>query len=81
MVALAALTIGAVLAKLESDRAAAPRLDHERSVTVAGWIADAEATARGGRRFIVRVASMTARGLPEDATPREIAVTARAGGK
>lgn len=81
LAACAALALGAVLAKLESDRAAAPRLDHDRTATVTGWIADAEATPRNGRRMLVAVAKMEARGLPPDAVPRLITVTARGAGR
>lgn len=76
----AALTLGAALAKLDSDRAAAPRLDRERTVTVTGWIADAEAVPRAGRRLVVAVRTMEARGLPQDAVPERITVTARGAG-
>jgi competence protein ComEC len=79
--ALAALALGALIAKLESDRLAAPRLDRERTVTVAGWIADAEATLRDGRRLVVAVKTMEARGLPAEAVPARITVTARGAGR
>jgi competence protein ComEC len=78
---VAALAIGATLAKLESDRVAAPRLDRERTVTVAGWVADAEATVRNGRRLVVRVATVEARGLAAANLPRLITVTARGAGR
>lgn len=79
--ACAALALGACLAKFESDRVAAPRLDRDRTVTVSGWIADAEATPRSGRRMVVVVRTMEARGLPMDAVPTRVTVTARGPGR
>lgn len=77
---LAALALGVAAASVETLRVAAPRLDHERTVTVEGRVVDVDATARGGLRLTVDVARMEGRGLTPATTPRRITATVTARG-
>jgi competence protein ComEC len=63
---------------LKSIRVAGPRLDHERVVTVTGWITEEEAVLNGATRMTVKVAEMIGRRLPKSAVPEMITVTFRA---
>lgn len=72
---LGAVLLGVLAATFETARVAAPRLDHERTVTVEGRVSEVDATARGGLRMTVEVARMEARGLRPEATPRRITAT------
>jgi competence protein ComEC len=54
----------------------APQLARETTATVTGWISDIE-EARGGRRFVIRVRSIS--GSKPDATPPVVRVTVRGG--
>lgn len=73
--ALTAVLLGVAAAALETARVAAPRLDHERTVTVEGRVVDLDATARGGLRLTVDVARMEGRGLEPSTTPTRITAT------
>ena len=73
--ALTAVLLGVAAAALETVRVAAPRLDHERTVTVEGRVVDLDATARGGLRLTVDVARMEGTGLSAAATPTRITAT------
>ena len=70
-----ALVLGAAAASFETARVAAPRLDHERTVTVEGRVVDLDATATGGLRLTVDVARMEGRGLTRETTPTRISAT------
>lgn len=72
---IAALAVGIATAGAASRRVAAPRLDHERTVTVEGRVVDVDATARGGLRMTVDVVRMEGRGLVPGATPTRIGAT------
>lgn len=72
---VAAMLLGVLAATFETARVAAPRLDHERTVTVEGRVSEVDATARGGLRMTVEVGRMEARGLRPEATPRRITAT------
>jgi len=72
---LTALVLGATAAAIETARVAAPRLDHERNVTVDGRVVDLDATARGGLRMTVDVTRMEGRGLTPATTPTRITAT------
>lgn len=69
------MLLGVLAATFETARVAAPRLDHERTVTVEGRVSEVDATARGGLRMTVEVGRMEARGLRPEATPRRITAT------
>ncbi|MBT9288324.1 ComEC/Rec2 family competence protein [Prosthecodimorpha staleyi] len=75
----AAVAAGMLAGKIEAWRVAAPRLDRERTVVVTGWVAEAETTASGGTRMIVRVARMESRGRAIAEPPALIAATAQRG--
>ncbi|MDK9697710.1 MAG: ComEC/Rec2 family competence protein [Siculibacillus sp.] len=77
---LAALLIGIAAASWETRRVAAPRLDHERTVTVEGRVVDLEGTAAGGLRLVVDVHRMEGRGLRPETTPTRITATLGARG-
>jgi competence protein ComEC len=77
---LTALVLGAAAASFETARVAAPRLDHERTVTVEGRVVDLDATASGGLRLTVDVARMEGRGLTRETTPTRISATLTAKG-
>ncbi len=79
--AIAALLLGVAAASFEARRVAAPRLDHERTVTVEGRVADLEATATGSLRLVVDVSRMEGRGLLAETTPRRITATVSAKGQ
>ena len=78
------LTIGVMLVagvwagSLKSIRSTGPRLDHERTMTVSGWIVDEEIVLKGATRMTIQVADMTGRGLPKSVIPKLITVTFRA---
>ncbi|MEJ1159361.1 ComEC/Rec2 family competence protein [Prosthecomicrobium sp. N25] len=77
---LAAMAAAGLFAgKLESLAVAAPRLDRERTVTVTGWVEEAEGTANGGTRLLVAVQSMETRGPAPAEWPKRIAATAARG--
>lgn len=77
---VAALVLGVAAAAVETARTAAPRLDHERTVTVEGRVSDLDATARGGLRLTVEVTRMEGRGLTPETTPTRINATLTAKG-
>lgn len=74
---LAAIATGLTLAKVRTDLVAAPVLDRPLTTTVAGWIVRMEASARGGKRIVLRVASME--DGPADGAPANVRVTVRSG--
>lgn len=78
---LAAVLLGVLAATFETARVAAPRLDHERTVTVEGRVSEVDGTARGGLRMTVEVTRMEARGLRPETTPRRITATLTAKGR
>lgn len=72
---VAAVALGMAAAGVETWRVAAPRLDHERTVSVAGRVTDVDATAKGGLRLTVAVAAMEGRGLTPETTPAVVTAT------
>ena len=72
------LTAGVWTGALKSIRSAGPRLDHDRTVTVTGWIVDEETALKGATRMTIQVVDMTGRQLPKSAIPASITVTFRA---
>lgn len=77
LAAMAAIGLWAVA--LEARLAAAPRLDHERTATVTGWVVDAETVLNGATRMTIDVTGMSAYRLPADVVPKRITVTFRKG--
>jgi competence protein ComEC len=73
--AITALLLGVAAVAIETWRVAAPRLDHERTVTVEGRVVDLDATATGGLRLTVDVVRMEGRGLTPETTPTRISAT------
>ncbi|MDR3497183.1 MAG: ComEC/Rec2 family competence protein [Ancalomicrobiaceae bacterium] len=71
--------LGVWFGALDSIRSARPRLDHERIVTVTGWIVSEETVLKGATRASVSVVDMTAKRLEKSAVPAMITVTFRAG--
>jgi competence protein ComEC len=71
----AALAAGFSAGAIETVRVAAPRLDHERTVSVVGRVGDLDATVRGGTRITLEVARMEAKGLAPASTPTRITAT------
>jgi competence protein ComEC len=74
-----ALLCGAVAGSIATTRADAPRLDRERTVAVTGRVSDLDATAKGGVRLGVEVATATAAGLAAAAIPTRVTATLPAG--
>lgn len=74
-VVFSAVLAGGLVAAFGSWRAAAPRLDHDRTVTVAGRVVDLDATAKGGTRLTLDVARMEGGGLVPETTPARITAT------
>ncbi len=74
-VVAAALTVGMATGAIGTRHWQAPRLDHERTVTVEGRVVDVDATVRGGTRMGVAVTKMEGRGLTPETTPTLIAAT------
>ena len=72
---VAAVALGVAVASVETRRVAAPRLDHERTVTVEGRVVELDATAKGGLRLTVDVVRMEGRGLTPATTPTRISAT------
>lgn len=72
---LAAVLAGLACGALETARVAAPRLDHERTVTLTGRVVDVDATQKGGTRLTLDVAAMEAKGLRPEATPTRVSAT------
>ena len=72
---VAALAVGVAAGSLATWRVAAPRLDHERTVTVEGRVVELDGTERGGVRMTVDVVRMEGRGLTAETTPRRITAT------
>ena len=77
LVVATAIAAGLVAAKVRTDWVTAPVISREMTVTVAGWIAAAEESARGGKRVRLRVASIE--GLSPADTPINVRVTIRSG--
>lgn len=75
----AAVACGLLAGQIQAERVAAPALDRERTVRVTGFVEEAEATANGGTRMIVRVVGMEAGGRAMSPTPTRIAATAQRG--
>lgn len=71
--------IGLWAVAFEARIVAAPRLDHERTATVTGWVVDAETVLNGATRMTIDVTGMSAYRLPADVIPRRITVTFRKG--
>lgn len=71
----AVIALGVAVAAIATLRREAPRLDHERTVTVEGRVTDVDTTQRGGVRMGVEVARMEGRGLTPATTPTRIAAT------
>lgn len=77
-VALAAVLAGMALTTLRTTLVAAPVLARETTTQVTGWVAEREASARGGTRL--RLAVEAIEGLSPERTPPAVRVTVRAGG-
>jgi competence protein ComEC len=75
-VACAALLAGLAVAKLRTDLALAPVIPGERTVSLTGWIISEEEAPNGGRRLVVRIASMD--GVAPRDVPFNVQVTVRA---
>ncbi len=75
----AAVSIGLLAGAVEAHLVAAPRLDRERTVTVAGFVEEAETTATGGTRVVLLVRSMRQGERDLKAPPRRVTVTIGAG--
>ncbi len=71
--------IGLWAVALEARLVAAPRLDHDRTATVTGWVVDAETVLNGATRMTIDVTGMSAYRLPTDVIPKRITVTFRKG--
>jgi competence protein ComEC len=71
LVVLTAMFAGAVDAKVRTDLAVAPVIPRDMTTTVTGWIAAAEESPRGGKRILVRVASIA------DVRPAEMPLNVR----
>lgn len=67
---------GLTAVKVRTDSAVAPVLPGERTVSLTGWIVSEEEAPNGGRRIVVRVASME--GVASRDIPRNVQVTVRA---
>ena len=70
-----ALALGMAVAVVGARRVAAPRLDHERTVTVTGRVVDVDTNQRGGTRMGLIVDAMDGRGLTPATTPTAITAT------
>ena len=70
-IAVAMIVAGATMMTLRTAVVAAPVLPREATVEVTGWVAEREASARGGAR--VRVAVRGIAGLAPERTPQAIA--------
>jgi competence protein ComEC len=66
---------GLLAAKVRTDRAVAPVLAREMTVTVTGWVADREEASRGGVRIRLRVHDIAE--LKGAVPPGEVRVTVR----
>jgi len=75
-VIFAAVFAGLTAAKVRTDGALAPVLPGERTVSLTGWIVSEEEAPNGGRRLVVRVASME--GVDPRDVPVNVQVTVRA---
>ena len=75
LIVAACVASGLVAAKLRTDRAAAPVMAREATVTVTGWIAAREEASSHGARLYLGVHDMT--GQRGGATPRLVRVTVR----
>lgn len=76
-VVVAVILAGAMTMTIRTAVVAAPVLPREMTVEVTGWVAEREATARGGAR--VRIAVSGIAGLARERTPEAVRVTIRAG--
>jgi competence protein ComEC len=76
-VALVMIVAGATIMTLRTMVVAAPVLPREMTVEVTGWVAEREASARGGAR--VRVAVRGVAGVAPERTPEAMRITVRAG--
>jgi competence protein ComEC len=75
LVVVAAIFAGAVDAKVRTDLAVAPVIPRDMTTTVTGWIAAAEESPRGGKRVLVRVASIA--DVRPALTPVNVRITVR----
>jgi competence protein ComEC len=71
LVVLTAIFAGAVDAKVRTDLAVAPVIPRDMTTMITGWIAAAEESPRGGKRILVRVASVA------DVRPAEMPLNVR----
>ena len=76
-VAVAMIVAGATMMTLRTAIVAAPVLPREMTVEVTGWVAEREASARGGARIRVKVHDIA--GVAPERTPEAVRVTVRAG--
>ena len=76
-VALVMIVAGATIMTLRTVVVAAPVLPREMTVEVTGWVAEREASARGGAR--VRIAVDGIAGVAPERTPEAVRITIRAG--
>ena len=70
-----AIATGAAVTKLRTDIVAAPVLSREMTVNVTGWVANREASARGGVRILLLVHEIE--GVAPDRTPEIVRLTVR----
>ncbi len=75
LMVMGCVACGLTAAKLRTDWVAAPRMAHEATVTVSGWIAAREETSAHGARLYLRVHDMTDR--RGGTMPRLVRVTVR----
>jgi competence protein ComEC len=75
LVAVATVATGTFGIKLRTDMVATPMLVRETTTSVTGWVAEAEASARGGTRLVILVHDIE--GLPPASTPATVRVTVR----
>jgi competence protein ComEC len=76
LTAATAMASGLLAAKVRTDWVDAPALSRNVTATVTGWISATEESARGGKRVLIRVASID--GMATAAQPRIARITIRA---
>jgi competence protein ComEC len=75
LTAVTAVAAGVTVAKLRTELVAAPVLPREMTANVTGWVAEREASARGGVRVLLKVRDMEH--LASIATPDTVRITIR----
>jgi len=77
LVVLTFLLAGLTAMKLRTDWVSGPRIAHETTRIVRGWVENRESASRGGIRIMLRVQSID--GFDAEDTPRHVRITIRAG--